>query len=69
MTLEGYCVGAVHPSVRRPIRPGDLVVNAAGWPGRLAVVDVDEAAGVAELVAPGGARIRARLVDLVRVSP
>ncbi len=67
MTTEPYRVGDPHPTARRPIQAGDIVCNAAGWPSRLCVVDVDHASGAAELVAAGGVRIRAKLSDLVRI--
>ena len=53
---------------RRPIAAGDLVINTTGWPGRLHVIDVDRAAGLAEVVAPAGVRLRVRLRDLVRIA-
>lgn len=65
--MSGYRLGDPHPSARRPIQPGDLVVNTTGWPGRLHVIDVDRAAGVAECVGPGSVKIRCRLRDLLRL--
>lgn len=67
MRPEGYTVGTEHPSARRPIQAGDLVINTSGWPGRLHVIDVDRASGVAECVGPASVKIRCRLRDLIRL--
>ena len=63
----GYTVGSTHPTARREIKAGDIVINTSGWPGRLAVVDVNRSEGIAEVVGAAGVRIRCRLRDLVRI--
>jgi hypothetical protein len=66
--MTGYQVGQPHPSMhRKALKPGDLVMSTVGWPGRMAVFDIDHASGIAELTTQTGTRIRARIADLTLV--
>ena len=62
----GYRVGSEHPTARRPIRAGDLVVSRHGvMGGRMSVIDIE--GDVAVCVAQAGVRLRCRVRDLLRI--